>query len=75
MELKKVLTMMTDSELERLFEHLQSARGLFVAAMPYNSEVERMIKSEEYQNLTFMSNNAFLELSKRELQKQKEEQL
>lgn len=73
MQLKEIFALMTTEEIERLFEHLQSARGLFVAAMPYTSEVKRMLNSDEYTNLTFMTTSIFAELQRRELQTIKEQ--
>lgn len=73
MQLKDIFALMTTEEIERLFEHLQQARSLFVGAMPYNSEVERMLKSDEYKNLAFMTTSIFAELQRRELQTIKEQ--
>lgn len=57
---------MTDDEVEKLHDYLTSAAGIFVNALPFYTEVERMLQSQEYLQLAFLRTAALAELAKRE---------
>lgn len=70
LSLKQVFDKMTSEELNRLHEYLTSAAGIFVNALPQNSEIERMIACEEYRDFFYIRYHAFLEIARREKEEQ-----
>ena len=70
MTINEIFQLMTDNELDRLFEHLTSAAGIFVGSMNCTSEVERMVKSKDYAQLAYMRTAVFTEIAKRNQQKE-----
>ena len=59
MNIKEVLYYLTDNELDQLQEYLIKAQGLFVTALPFLTEREILLQSEEYFHLAIEIRRVF----------------
>ena len=65
MNIKEVLYYLTDDELDQLQEYLIKAQGLFVTALPFLTEREILLQSEEYFQLVRLNAAVLAEISER----------
>ena len=65
MNIKEVLYYLTDDELDQLQEYLIKAQGLFVTALPFLTEREILLQSEEYFYLVRLNGAVLAEITKR----------
>ena len=65
MNIKEVLYYLTDNELDQLQEYLIKAQGLFVTALPFLTEREILLQSEEYFHLVRLNAAVLAEIAER----------
>ena len=65
MNIKEVLYYLTDNELDQLQEYLIKAQGLFVTALPFFTEREILLQSEEYFHLVRLNSAVLEEIAER----------
>ncbi len=65
MNIKEVLYYLTDDELDQIQEYLIKAQGLFVTALPFLTEREILLQSEEYFHLVRLNSAVLAEIAER----------
>ena len=65
MNIKEVLYYLTDDELDQMQEYLIKAQGLFVTALPFLTEREILLQSEEHFHLVRLNAAVLAEISER----------
>ena len=65
MNIKEVLYYLTDDELDQMQEYLIKAQGLFVTALPFLTEREILLQSEEDFHLVRLNSAVLEEIAER----------